>query len=64
MLLLAAVAALAAAAVWGLLPPLHPLLQAVLVVGGYGVAYLLLARFMASEELGFWIGRFSRRLRR
>lgn len=64
MLLLAAVAALAAAALWWLLPPLHPMLQAVLVVGGYGVAYLLLARFMASEELGFWIGRFSRRLRR
>lgn len=64
MLLLAIAAALAAAAVWWLLPPLHPLLQALLVVGGYGLAYLLLAHFMAAEELGFWMGRFSRRLRR
>jgi putative peptidoglycan lipid II flippase len=64
MLLLAAVAALAAAAVWWLLPPLHLLARAVLVVGGYGLAYLLLANFLAAEDLGFWVGRFSRRLRK
>ncbi|HVR96757.1 MAG TPA: murein biosynthesis integral membrane protein MurJ [Thermoanaerobaculia bacterium] len=64
LLLLAVAAALAAAALWWALPPLHPLAQAALVVGGYGVAYLLLSHFMAAEELGFWIGRFSRRLRK
>jgi len=64
LLALAAGAALPAALLWWLLPPLPMVLQAILVVGGYAVAYLLLARFLAAEELGFWLGRFGGRFLR
>jgi putative peptidoglycan lipid II flippase len=62
MLLLAAAAALPAALVAGLLPPWHVAVRAVLVLGIYAAAYLALARFAAAEELGFWLGRFTRRV--
>jgi peptidoglycan biosynthesis protein MviN/MurJ (putative lipid II flippase) len=65
MLLMALAAALPAALLWWFLPPPLPiLLEAPLVVGLYAVVYLLLARFLAPEELGFWAGRFGRRLNR
>lgn len=64
MTLLALVAAVPAALVWWALPPLHVALQALAVVGVYALGYLLLARLTRAEELGFWLGRFGRRLRR
>lgn len=64
MILLAGAAALGAGLLWTVLPPVHVALQAVLVVGLYAVLYLALARWLAPEDLGFWIGRFGRRLRR
>jgi putative peptidoglycan lipid II flippase len=64
LLLLAAAAALAAAGVWRILPKLHVAVLALVVVGSFGLLYLGLARWLAAEELGFWIGRFGRRLRR
>lgn len=62
MTLLALVAAVPAALVWWALPPLHVALQALAVVGVYALGYLLLARLTGAEELGFWLGRFGRRL--
>lgn len=62
--LLALVAAVPAALVWRMLPPLHVALQALAVVGLYGAGYLILARLTGAEELGFWVGRFARRRRR
>ena len=64
LLLLAAAAALPSALLWAVLPPLHPLLLAPLVLLPYALVYLGLARFLAPEELAFWVGRFGRRLRR
>ncbi|HET9228675.1 MAG TPA: lipid II flippase MurJ, partial [Thermoanaerobaculia bacterium] len=64
MALLAAAAAVPAALVWWALPPVHVAIQALAVVGIYAVGYLLLARITGAEELGFWLGRFGRRLRR
>ena len=64
MALLAGVAALGAGLLWAVLPPVHVALQAAAVVGLYAVLYLGLARWLAPEDLGFWIGRFGRRLRR
>lgn len=64
MVLLAVVAAVPAALVWWALPPLHVAIQALAVVGVYAMGYLLLARVTGAEELGFWLGRFGRRLRR
>ncbi|HEX7180281.1 MAG TPA: murein biosynthesis integral membrane protein MurJ [Thermoanaerobaculia bacterium] len=64
MLLLAGAAALLGGLVWAVLPPVHVAVRALLVVGAYAAAYLLLARWLAAEELGFWLGRFGRRLRR
>lgn len=64
MALLAGAAAVPAALVWRALPPLHVALQALAVVGVYATGYLLLARVTGAEELGFWLGRFGRRLRR
>jgi putative peptidoglycan lipid II flippase len=63
MTLLALAAAVPAALVWWALPPLHVALQALAVVGVYALGYLLLARVTGAEELGFWLGRFGRRLR-
>jgi putative peptidoglycan lipid II flippase len=64
LLLLAVCAALAAAGIWALLPRLHVVIEALAVLGGFGLVYLGLASRLASEELGFWMGRFGRRLRR
>jgi putative peptidoglycan lipid II flippase len=63
MTLLSLAAAVPAALVWWALPPLHVALQALAVVGVYALGYLLLARVTGAEELGFWLGRFGRRLR-
>ena len=63
MTLLALAAAVPAALVWWALPPLHVAVQALAVVGVYALGYLLLARVTGAEELGFWLGRFGRRLR-
>jgi putative peptidoglycan lipid II flippase len=64
LLLLAGCAALAAAGIWAFLPRLHVVIEALAVIGGFGLVYLGLASWLAPEELGFWIGRFGRRLRR
>lgn len=64
MTILAVAAAGPAALLWWLLPPYHVILRAGAVVGVYALVYLLLARLFLPEELGFWIGRFGRRLRR
>jgi hypothetical protein len=64
MALLAVAAAVPAALVWWALPRIHVALQALAVVGTYALGYLLLARLTGAEELGFWLGRFGRRLRR
>lgn len=64
LLLLAALAALAAAGIWSVLPQLHVVVMALAVVGSFGLMYLGLAWRLAPEELGFWVGRFGRRLRR
>ncbi|HSK76412.1 MAG TPA: murein biosynthesis integral membrane protein MurJ [Thermoanaerobaculia bacterium] len=61
---LALAAAGPAALLWWLLPPFHVILRAGAVVGIYAVLYLGLARLVLPEDLGFWIGRFGRRLRR
>jgi putative peptidoglycan lipid II flippase len=64
LLLLAGAAAAAAAGIWAILPRLHLAVEALAVVGSFGLVYLGLARWLAAEELSFWIGRFGRRLRR
>jgi putative peptidoglycan lipid II flippase len=64
MALLAAVAAVPAVLVWWALPRIHVALQALAVVGTYALGYLALARATGAEELGFWLGRFGRGLRR
>lgn len=64
LLLLAGLAALAAAGIWSVLPRLHVAVKALAVVGSFGLTYLGLAWRLAPEELGFWVGRFGRRLRR
>jgi hypothetical protein len=64
MTLLAVAAAVPAALLWRVLPPMHVALQGLAVVGLYGAGYLLLARLTGAEELGFWLGRFARRRRR
>jgi len=55
---------LPAALVWWLLPPLHPLVKAVLVLGTYGGGYLLLSRLAGVEEVEALVGGLKRRLRR
>ena len=57
-------AALPAALLWWLLPPLHPLLQALLVVGLYGAAYLLLAAWRRLPEIAIVTDRLARLRRR
>lgn len=64
LLLLAIAAAAAAAGIWRLLPRLHVAVEALAVVGSFGLVYLGLAAWLASEEMSFWVGRFGRRLRR
>ncbi|HEY7214015.1 MAG TPA: lipid II flippase MurJ, partial [Thermoanaerobaculia bacterium] len=64
MLLVAAAAALPGALVWWLLPPLHPMIEAALVLGTYGVGYLLLSRLAGIEEVEAFVGGLKRRLSR
>ncbi len=64
MLLLALAAAVPAALLWRVLPPVHVAAQAAVVVGVFAAGYLLLARLTGAEEMEFWMGRFGRRLRR
>jgi len=58
-LALAAGAALPAAGVWWLLPPLHPVLSGGTVVGVYALLYLAAAHFLGLSEAGRWLGRLS-----
>jgi putative peptidoglycan lipid II flippase len=60
----AVVAALPAALLWWLLPPLPVIVEALLVVGTFGAGYLLLARLSGMEEMEAWTGGLRRRLRR
>lgn len=47
-----------------LLPDLHPILRAVLVLGPYGVAYFILARLFGVSQAGELMNRVLRRVRR
>jgi putative peptidoglycan lipid II flippase len=64
MLLVAAAAALPGALVWWLLPPLHPMIEAALVLSTYGAGYLLLSRLAGIEEVEAFMGGLRRRLTR
>src|SRR5215203_2220155 len=64
MVLIALAAALPGAAVWWLLPPLHPIVKAAVVLGAYGVSYLLVARLAGVEEVEAFVGGLKRRLGR
>jgi putative peptidoglycan lipid II flippase len=64
MALLALAATLPGALVWWLLPPLRPILKALLVLGTFGSAYLLLARLARLEEMESLLAGVRRRLRR
>ncbi|MFL6193917.1 MAG: murein biosynthesis integral membrane protein MurJ [Thermoanaerobaculia bacterium] len=61
MALLALAATLPGALVWWLLPPLRPLLKAILVLGAYGAAYLLLAKLARLEEVESFLAGVRRR---
>jgi len=62
MVAIAVAAALPGALVWWLLPPLHPIVKAALVLGTYGAGYLLLARLAGVEEVAAFVGGVKRRL--
>jgi putative peptidoglycan lipid II flippase len=64
MVLIALAATLPGAAVWWLLPPLHPIFKAVIVLGVYGVSYLLTAWLAGVEEVESFVGGLRRRLKR
>ena len=65
MVLIALGAALPAAVVWWLLPVSPPLwLRAGVVLGTYGLAYLLLCRLAGVEEVEAFVGGLRRRLKR
>ena len=64
LLLLAGAAAAATGGIWRMLPRLPVAVEALVVVGSFGLIYLGIARWLAAEEMSFWIGRFGRRLRR
>ncbi len=53
-----------AAALWWLLPPLHPALAAALVVGAYAILYLAAAHLLHLPEAEPWIGRLLRTIGR
>lgn len=57
-------AAILATLLWRLLPPLHPALTALCVVGAYAGLYLGAAQVLAFPELESWLGRLTRRFRR
>jgi putative peptidoglycan lipid II flippase len=53
---LSLVAAGPAAGVWWVLPPLHVIAQAVIVLACYGVLYLAIAQLAGVSELRAWLG--------
>ena len=63
MLLAAGAAALAGRAVAALLPPLGPVLVAVLALGVFGLVYFGVARLLGLAEAGFAWARITRRFR-
>src|SRR5690606_1128874 len=63
MLIAAAAAALTGRAVALLLPPVHPILEAVLVLAPFGVVYFTLARLLGLAEAGAVWARVARRFR-
>ena len=63
MLVAAGAAALAGRAVAALLPPLGPILVAVLVLSAFGLVYFGVARLLGLAEAGFAWARLTRRLR-
>jgi putative peptidoglycan lipid II flippase len=64
MILLALAATLPAALVWWLLPPLRPIFKAVVVLGIYGMSYLLLAKLARLDEVESLLAGVRRRLKR
>lgn len=64
MALLALAATLPAAIVWWLLPPLRPIFKAVVVLGIYGMSYLLLAKLARLDEVEQLLAGVRRRLKR
>ncbi len=64
MVLLALAATVPGALAWWLLPPLPPLLKAAVVLGVYGLVYLLAARLAGVEEVEAFVGGLRRRLGR
>jgi putative peptidoglycan lipid II flippase len=62
MVLLALAAAVPGALAWWLLPPLPLMLKAAVVLGLYGLAYLLAARLAGVEEVEAFLGGLRRRL--
>ncbi len=64
MVLIALGAALPGAVVWWLLPPLPIILKAVVVLGTYGVTYLLICRLAGVEEVESFLSGLRRRLKR
>lgn len=61
---LAVAASLPATLLWRLLPPLHPALLGLLVVGAYAAFYLAGAALARFPEMESWTGRIRRRLHR
>lgn len=64
LVLIALGAALPAAIVWWLLPPLPFILKAGAVLGTYGLAYLLICRLAGVEEVESFVSGLRRRLKR
>jgi putative peptidoglycan lipid II flippase len=64
MALLALAATLPAALVWWLLPPLRPIFKAIVVLGIYGMSYLLLAKLARLDEVEQLLAGVRRRLKR
>jgi putative peptidoglycan lipid II flippase len=64
MVLIALGATLPAAAVWWLLPPLPILVKALVVLGIYGLIYLLICRLAGVEEVESFVDGLRRRLKR
>jgi len=60
----AVVSAAAATLVWWALPPLHPALLALCVIGTYAALYLGVAWWLHFPELESWLGRLAHRFRR
>lgn len=61
---LATLAAAPAAALWWVLPPWHVALAALVVVGAYGIVYLVAAQLLRMEEAEAWTGQFLSRFRK